>query len=491
MPAPRDRNGTIIDRDGPIPVYYQLKLYLLEEILSGKYGPGDQLPTEAELCRVHGISRTPVGRALSELANEGVIVRYRSRGTFVNPHWARRNPLQAELRVLVPEGPWESLVREGAPPHFDLTLAVVPPRELRRALKLAVAEGQAPDVAVLDSVWVPEFADAGFLWSLEDLDKEWLTSSFQSDALGPLSEANTYQGHTYAAAAEADVAGLWCRRDILEAAHLEKPTTWAELASVARAISERHPDIHSLVMPGGTQGGETTTYCLLAWLASNSVTVLDDEAVTLDSRRAVDALRFLRMLVVEDLMPRDVVRMSRDTPIRMLAEGEAAMSAGGSYEARVLASSLGLPSQELSERFDFIPIPGGPDGAQASLAGGMVYVVFRQAAYPALAVQLVEHLVAPEALAAMSRATAQIPPRRSALPLVAGDDPLLLTTADMLKQATIRPSTPEYARVSTQLQAMLQSVLTGRMGPAAAAEGTASLIAAITGLPVKQKASRE
>ena len=475
-----------IDSNGPIPVYYQLKLHLLEEILSGRYGPGDQLPTEAELCRVFGISRTPVGRALSELAAEGVIVRYRSRGTFVNTHWARRNPAQAELRVLVPEGPWEALVRDGAPPDLNLTLSVVPLSELRRVLKLAVAEGHAPDVAVLDSVWVPEFADAGFLWPLEDLDEDWLTNSFQSDALGPLSDANAYGGRTYAAAAEADVAGLWYRRDVFEAARLEAPTTWAELAGVARGISKRHPDIHPLVMPGGCRGGEATTYCLLAWLASNNATVLDAEAVTLDTGRTVDALRFLRTLVVEDLMPREVVSMTRDKPVHLLAEGTAAMSFGGSYEARILASSSGIEHQELSDRFDFIPIPGAPKGAQASLAGGMVYGVFRQAVYPALAMRLVEHLVAPEALAAMSHATAQIPPRRSALPLVTGNDPLLAATADMLKQASIRPSTPEYARVSTQLQAMLESVLTGRMGPASATENTASLIAAITGLPVQQ-----
>lgn len=474
-----------IDANGPIPVYHQLKLHLLEEILSGRYSPGDQLPTEAELCRVFGISRTPVGRALSELAAEGVIVRYRSRGTFVNTHWAHRNPAQAELRVLVPEGPWEALVRGGAPSDLNLTLSVVPLPELRRALKLAVAEGQAPDVAVLDSVWVPEFASAGFLWPLEDLDEDWLTDSFQSDALGPLSGANTHGGRTYAAAAEADVAGLWYRRDVFDAADLEAPTTWTELADVARGISKHNPDIYPLVMSGGCRGGEATTYSLLAWLASNNATVLDAEAVTLDSGRTVDALRFLRTLIVEDLMPREVVSMSRKGPIRLLADGDAAMSFGGSYEARILAESSGVEHREIPDRFGFVPIPGAPKGAQASLAGGMVYGVFKQAVYPALAMRLIEYLVAPEALAEMSRETAQIPPRRSALSLIAGD-PMLATTADMLKQASIRPSTPEYARVSVQLQTMLESVLTGRMGPASATEHTALLIAAITGLPVQQ-----
>ena len=80
-----------IDSDLPIPVYFQLKTLLLEEVLEGHYGPDGRLPTEHELCARHGISRTPVTRALSELAAEGVVIRHCRRGTFVNPHWVRRN----------------------------------------------------------------------------------------------------------------------------------------------------------------------------------------------------------------------------------------------------------------------------------------------------------------------------------------------------------------------------------------------------------------
>ena len=69
-----------IDPKLPIPVYFQLKTLLLEEIPDGSYGLEGRLPTEHELCARHRISRTPVTRALSELAAEGVVIRHRRRG---------------------------------------------------------------------------------------------------------------------------------------------------------------------------------------------------------------------------------------------------------------------------------------------------------------------------------------------------------------------------------------------------------------------------
>src|SRR5215211_2558708 len=150
-----------IDPKLPIPVYFQLKTLLLEEILDGRYGPDGRLPTEHQLCERHGISRTPVTRALSELATEGVVIRHRRRGTFVNPHWLHGHRGGPELRVIVPEGPWEGLIRRAATADTRFSVATVELHELHQALTHAVAEGLGPDLAVLDSVWVPEFTASG------------------------------------------------------------------------------------------------------------------------------------------------------------------------------------------------------------------------------------------------------------------------------------------------------------------------------------------
>ncbi|MGH8957992.1 MAG: GntR family transcriptional regulator, partial [Acidimicrobiia bacterium] len=158
-----------IDPAGPIPIYFQLKTLLKEAIQEGRFGPDDRIPTEDELCAQHGISRTPVHRALSELAEEGVLVRYRRRGTFVHPHWLERSDGGPELRVVVLDERWEPLVRAAAPRGARLNFARFPQPDLHQAITHAVAEARAPDLSMIDSVWVAEFAASGFLRPLDEV----------------------------------------------------------------------------------------------------------------------------------------------------------------------------------------------------------------------------------------------------------------------------------------------------------------------------------
>jgi multiple sugar transport system substrate-binding protein len=474
-----------IDPGQPIPLYFQLKTLLREEILSGRYGPGERLPTEHWLCAHYGISRTPVNRALSELAEEGVILRHRRRGTFVNPHWLSRQPHGRELRVVVPDGPWERQIRDAAPEGVDINVAAVSLVDLHQGLTRAVAEGRGPDLAVLDSVWVPEFAEAGFLWPLEELDRGWLETEYERDFLEPFVGAHRYEGRTLAVQAEADVAGLWYSRRDLDAVGLDPPTTWEGLVAVGRALARLDRGMrHPVALPGGSTAGETTSYFLLGLLASNGASVLGQEGVTLADRATVEALELLRRLVDEGLASSDVVVYEWDRPIRLLAQGQAAISFGGSYESRILGEAAGLSMEELWDRFGFASMPSGPRGGRATLAGGMVYCILRQAEQPNLAMRLLERVASRDALAAMARATGQIPPRRSAVALVAGDAPLLSATAEMLRHAVVRPATPAYPRLSAQLQALVEAVLTRRLEPVAASVRAADMIGAITGLRV-------
>lgn len=73
-----------INRSDYIPYYIQVKNALLAHIESGGWQQGDQLPGEAELCRVFDVSRTVIRQALKEMDREGYIRREKGKGTFVD-----------------------------------------------------------------------------------------------------------------------------------------------------------------------------------------------------------------------------------------------------------------------------------------------------------------------------------------------------------------------------------------------------------------------
>lgn len=72
-----------VDKSVPVPLYYQLKQQLLEQIRTGALKAGDSIPPELDFCRELDISRTTVRQALQELTSEGYLIRCQGRGTEV------------------------------------------------------------------------------------------------------------------------------------------------------------------------------------------------------------------------------------------------------------------------------------------------------------------------------------------------------------------------------------------------------------------------
>jgi GntR family transcriptional regulator len=85
----------MIDRHTRVPLYCQLRAVILERIENGEFKPNDPIPSEAELTRQYGLSRTTVRQAINELVREGHIYRLQGKGTFVS-----RPKMQHGLRKL-------------------------------------------------------------------------------------------------------------------------------------------------------------------------------------------------------------------------------------------------------------------------------------------------------------------------------------------------------------------------------------------------------
>jgi len=72
-----------ISKDDALPYHAQLRTLLSREISKSTWKPGTQIPSEPELCRIYDVSRTVVRQALSDLVDEGKLIRRKGKGTFV------------------------------------------------------------------------------------------------------------------------------------------------------------------------------------------------------------------------------------------------------------------------------------------------------------------------------------------------------------------------------------------------------------------------
>lgn len=76
----------MIERKSGQSLWRQIANDISDAIRSGIYPPGSKMPTEAELSQQYGVNRHTLRRAVSELAEEGVIRVEQGRGSFVQEH---------------------------------------------------------------------------------------------------------------------------------------------------------------------------------------------------------------------------------------------------------------------------------------------------------------------------------------------------------------------------------------------------------------------
>ena len=76
-------NSTVLDRQSVVPLYYQIQQFLLGQIHSGTFKPGEAILSEQEFSARMGVSRMTVRQALKSLCSQGVLYSQRGKGTFV------------------------------------------------------------------------------------------------------------------------------------------------------------------------------------------------------------------------------------------------------------------------------------------------------------------------------------------------------------------------------------------------------------------------
>ena len=134
--------GRAVDSDLKSPLYHQIFVILRAKIYSGELAPGAFLPSEHEVSQQFGVSRITAKRALNDLAEAGLAIRERGRGTRV-----AAMPPPPEIRASV-EGWLENMSVMGRTTRAEVLEFGYRPANGEVAKALDIAEGTEVQRAV-------------------------------------------------------------------------------------------------------------------------------------------------------------------------------------------------------------------------------------------------------------------------------------------------------------------------------------------------------
>jgi GntR family transcriptional regulator len=105
------------------PFYQQISEALRADIVSGRYRPGDQLPSERELRDRFKVSQQTIRAAFDQLRSEGLVVSYQGRGVYVREQVV---PRRLSTDIATSLGWYTTLARQGLRPAGKTTVTTAP-----------------------------------------------------------------------------------------------------------------------------------------------------------------------------------------------------------------------------------------------------------------------------------------------------------------------------------------------------------------------------
>lgn len=325
-------------------------------------------------------------------------------------------------------------------------------------------EGGRPgfDVMMLDCIWVPEFAKAGWLLDLTPgVSAAELSAHFPSAV-----EAGTYGGRTWALPWFMNVGLLYYRSDLLARHGFPPPATYAEMLEQIRVIRAAEGNLRLAGYLWQGKQYEGLVVNVLEGLWADGTSLLGPQGrIFPDPERAAQVLSFLRMLIDTGASPAWVTAADEESTRRPFGNGEAIFLRSWPYAADLFER----PGSPVRGKVGLAPLPRH-DARRAApgSTGGAHLAVTRQTRHPVEAVDLARFLTSPGAQRAMTASGATKPTRMALYhdPELVRVSPSLPRIHDLTLAGRSRPITPYYVMISTTLQPELSAALVKVKTPA-------------------------
>jgi multiple sugar transport system substrate-binding protein len=369
-------------------------------------------------------------------------------------------------KILGPSDPMPRLLREfeGHHPGVRVRSESIPwNSDEQHQFYVVNLEGRSPgfDVLMLDVIWVPEFARAGWL-----LDLTPFVAPAELNAHFPAAvEAGKADGRVWALPWMMNVGLLYYRKDLLDKYGLRPPETYDELVAQVGRVKAGEGDgrLDGFLWQGKQYEGMVVN--VLEGLWGNGTRVLGPSgAVFPEAERAEEVLAFLRMLIESGVSPAWVTAADEELTRRPFQDGHAVFLRNWPYAMDLFEQ----PGSAVRGKVGITALPRHAHGTRGVGSSGGAHVgVYRHTRHPEAAVALARFLASEAAERAMVAGGA-VSPSRMALYRdadVARDHPGLPIILPLAREARPRPVTPYYLMLSTVLQPEFSAVLVGVKTP--------------------------
>ena len=338
---------------------------------------------------------------------------------------------------------------ESENPDATVKVTAVPWEAAHDKLSNAIAAGETPDVSLIGTTWMGEFAEAGGLeptpTDLVD-EADFFEGPWGSTVVGDTSYGVPWYVETRV---------LYYRTDLAEkAGWSEAPQTWDDLKQFATDMKDKAGADYGLNLQPG-QTGSWQTVLPFAWSNGASVTNEDGTEYTIDSPEMQEALEYYKSFFDDGL--------SNDAT---LDPGELESGfADGSYGAFISGpwhTGLVEDAGVKPDQYAVAPLPGKDSAPGTSFVGGGDLAVFADSDNKENAWKLVQWLSEPETQTAWYETIGDLPAVKSAWETgELASDPQLQVFGQQLETTEAPPAVPSWEEVAAKIDADVEKAVKG------------------------------
>lgn len=320
------------------------------------------------------------------------------------------------------------------------------------------AESDTLDIVNMDVVWVAEFAEAGWLKPLDDL----FTEDMQEDYVERQVDAMNYDDHIWAVPWFNDLHPMWYREDLLEKYDFDVPDTYDEAVEIAKVIQEEE-DIQGFTMHWGR--AEQLIVSFTEFLHANGGDFFDDDDnITINDQEAVEALQFMVDMIDEGVVSSAAIGNSTPDDSRIpFTEGQALFNPnwGYVYSVNQEDDSAIKDKSWVTSNLKF------EGGEKANSIGGWNFAIADHTSNSDEAWEVIEWFTSFETQRDVALGGGQIGTHMDLYEdeEILEKNPYLEEYLDVFEDGSIRPSHPQYSKLSDMSQSYVHKALNGDLSP--------------------------